>query len=109
MQAIVRGTGELDLKQSDRPKIMLHISQAIDAQTKGPENQAVEELERALAAGFTDPALYFDLGFLRSKTERLESAMRHLQTAVKHPEYALGARLLTGSDPAPDGSICLKR
>jgi tetratricopeptide (TPR) repeat protein len=94
MQAIVRGTGELNLQKSDRTKIMLHIGQAIDAQTKNQEAQAVEELEKALAAGFTDPALYFDLGFLRSKTERLESAMHHLQTAVKHADYTLGAHLL---------------
>jgi tetratricopeptide (TPR) repeat protein len=94
MQAIVRGTEELDLKQSDLTKIMLHIGQAIDSQTKNQEAQAAEELEKALAAGLADSALYFDLGLLRSKTERLESAMRHLQTAVKHPDYALGARLL---------------
>ncbi len=94
MQAIVRGTGELNLKQSDRTKIMLYIGQAIDAQSKNQEPQAVEELEKALATGFTDAALYFELGFLYSKTERLESALRALQTAVKHPDYALGARLL---------------
>jgi len=94
MQAIVRGAGELDLIHSERTKIMLHIGQAIDAQTKNHEAQAVEELEKALAAGFTDPALYFDLGFLRSKTDRLESAIRHLQIVVKHADYALGAHLL---------------
>jgi tetratricopeptide (TPR) repeat protein len=94
MQAIVRGSGEVDQKQSERAKIMLHIGQAIDAQTKNQEPQAIEELEKALAAGFTDPAIYFDLGCLRSKTDRLESAMRHLQTATKHAEYALGAHLL---------------
>jgi tetratricopeptide (TPR) repeat protein len=94
MQAIVRGSGEADQKQSERTKIMLHIGQAIDAQTKNQEAQAVEELEKALAAGFTDPALFFDLGCLRSKTDRLESAMRYLQTAAKHADYALGAHLL---------------
>jgi len=94
MQAIERGTGELNLKQDDRTKIMLYIGQAIDAQTKNREAQAAEELEKALAIGFTDTALYFDLGLLRSKTERLESALRHLQNAVKHADYALGARLL---------------
>ena len=94
MQAIVHGTGELNLKQSDRSKILLHIGQAIDAQTKDQEAQAAEELEKALAAGFVDSALYFDLGLLRSKTERLGSAIHHLQTAVKHADYALGARLL---------------
>jgi tetratricopeptide (TPR) repeat protein len=94
MQAIVRGTGELDQKQSDSTRIMLYLGQAIDAQTKKQEAQAAEELDKAIEAGFTDPALYFDLGLLRSESERLESALRDLQTAVKHPDYALGARLL---------------
>ncbi len=94
MQAIVRGGEQLNIKQSDRSKIMLHIGQAIDAQTKEKESQAVEELEMALAIGFTDSSLYFDLGFLRSKTEVPENALRHLQIAVKHKDYALGSRLL---------------
>ena len=94
MQAIVRGTGELNLKQDEHTEVVLHLGLAIDAQTKEQEAMAEEELEKALNAGYTDPALYFDLGYLRSKTERLESAMRHLQTAVKHEDYTLGARLL---------------
>ena len=94
MQAIVRGTGELNLKQSEHSKIMPHIGQAIDAQTNEQDDQAAEELEKALGAGFTDPAVYFDLGLLRSKTEHLESALHHLQVAVKHKDYAIGSRLL---------------
>ena len=94
MQAIVRGTEQVDIKQSERSKIMLHIGEAIDAQTKEQENQAAEELELALEAGFTDPSLYFDLGLLLSKTERLESALGYLQIAVKHKDYAIGSRLL---------------
>jgi len=96
MKNLVRGTGELDQIQVERNNIMLHIGQAIDAQSKDQEAQAAEELEKALAGGFADSALYFDLGFLRSKTERLEGALHLLQTAVKHADYALGARLLLG-------------
>jgi tetratricopeptide (TPR) repeat protein len=94
MQAIVRGANPLNLKQSDRSKIMLHIGQAIDAQTKNQDNLAIEELEKALAAGFDDPSIYFNLGLLRSKTERSETAMRHLQVSVKHKDYAIASRLL---------------
>ena len=79
---------------TERANIMLSIGQAIDAQSNDQEAQAAEELEKALAAGFTDPALYFDLGYLRAKAEQLESALRHLQTAVKHADYALGSHLL---------------
>jgi tetratricopeptide (TPR) repeat protein len=53
-------------------------------------------LERALEAGFQHAALHFDLGYLRMKGERLESAIRNLSHAVKHSDYGLGARLLLG-------------
>ena len=94
MQAIVRDTGQLDIKQSERSRILQHISQAIDAQTKDHDSQATEELEKALAAGFTEPCLYFSLGLLRSKAKDLESALQALQISVKHQDYDIGSRLL---------------
>ncbi len=94
MQAIARGTGELDPMAGERANIMLYIGQAIDAQTNGQDAQAASELEKALAAGLADPALIFNLGLLQAKSEQMESAIGHLQGAVKDPNYALGARLL---------------
>lgn len=96
LSAIVRGTGQLSLQQAEQTKIVMHLGQAIDAQTKDQENVAADELELALEAGFDHPALYFNLGLLRSKTERTESALRYLGRAVKHVEFGLGARLLMG-------------
>jgi tetratricopeptide (TPR) repeat protein len=96
LQSIVHGTGQLDDKKGERTRISMHIGQAIDAQTKQQDAQATEELEKALEAGFTDPALYFDLGLLRSSTDRVETALRHLQHAVKHENYALASHLLMG-------------
>ena len=96
MQAIVRGTGQLSLKTNDRTKIMLHLGQAIDAQTKQQDDMAAEELDKAVEAGFNDPAIHFDLGLLRSSGERVETALRHLQHAVKNEDYAMAARLLMG-------------
>ena len=96
LQALMRGTGQLSMQQSEQTKVVLHLGQAIDAQTKNNENQAAEELEYALEAGFNHPALYFDLGLLRSNGDRLESAVRHLQHAVKHKDFGLASRLLMG-------------
>ena len=96
LQALMRGTGQLSMQSSEQTKVVLHLGQAIDAQTKNNENQAAEELEHALEAGFNHPALYFDLGLLRSNGDRLESAVRHLQHAVKHNDFGLAARLLLG-------------
>jgi tetratricopeptide (TPR) repeat protein len=96
LSAIVRGTGQLSLHQAEQTKVVLHLGQAIDAQTKNQEVLAADELEGALAAGFDHPALYFNLGLLRSNTDRTESALRSLGHAVKHVDFALGARLLMG-------------
>ena len=96
LAAIMKGTGALSLQQTEQTKVVLHLGLAIDAQTKGQDTQAAEELERALEAGFKHPSLYFNLGMLRTKGERLESALRFLQHSVKHHDYALGTRLLQG-------------
>ena len=96
LQALMRGTGQLSMQASEQTKVVMHLGQAIDAQTKNNENQAAEELEHALEAGFNHPALYYDLGLLRSKSDRLESSVRHLQHAVKHQDFGLAARLLMG-------------
>ncbi len=96
LSAIVKGTGQLSIHQAEQSKIVLHLGQAIDAQTKNQDSLAADELEGALEAGFEHPALYFNLGLLRSKTDRTESALRSLGHAVKHVDFALGARLLMG-------------
>ncbi len=94
LSAIMKGTGALSLQQAEQTKVILHLSQAIDFQSKGNDAQAAEEMEGAAEAGFKHPSLYFALGLLRFQLERYESAQRVLQNAVKHKDYALGARLL---------------
>lgn len=96
LSAIVKGTGKLSMQNAEEIKVVLHLSQAIDAQSKGNESQAAEEMEAALDAGFKHPALYYTLGFLRYKGDRLESAQRFLQNAVQHADYNLATRLLLG-------------
>jgi tetratricopeptide (TPR) repeat protein len=96
LASIMKGTGGLSMQGSEQTKVVMYLSQAIDAQTKGNEAQAAEEMERALEAGFKHPCIYFNLGLIRSKGERVESAQRFLQNAVKHNDYALGTRLLLG-------------
>ena len=96
LSAIMKGTGGLSMQQAEQTKVILHLGQAIDAQSKGRDTQAAEEMEHALEAGFKHSSLYFMLGLLRYNGERLESAQRFLQNSVKHNDYALGTRLLLG-------------
>jgi tetratricopeptide (TPR) repeat protein len=96
LQNILSGTGPLFSKKVDQTKIMLHLSQAVDSQLKGDSNQAATELDHAIEAGLDNLAAYFQLGLLRFEADRLESAVRYLQRAVQHPDFALGSRLLLG-------------
>jgi len=96
LQALMRGTGQLNLQQNEQGKVVLHLGQAIDLQSKGKDEEAATELENALEAGFNHPALYFNLGMLRATGDRLESSLRHLIHAVKHHDFDLAARLLMG-------------
>jgi tetratricopeptide (TPR) repeat protein len=103
LQTLMRGTGMLN--QNQQSKIMLHLSQAIDSQTKNQEAQAAEELEHALDAGFNIPAVYFDLGYLRYKSDRTESALKNLQQCYRHDEYGLAARLISGQVLQKEGKL----
>ena len=96
LSAIMKGTGQLSLQQAEQTKVVLHLGQAIDAQSRSQDAAAADELERAAEAGFKHPALFYDLGYLRARGDRLESAIRSLAHAIKHNDYGLGARLLLG-------------
>ena len=91
LQDIAIGTGPLNLVQQDQTRITMHISQAVDLQARGHRAQAAEELERAIAIGLDHSAAYFNLGTLYEREGKLDSAVRCLQTSVKHADYALQA------------------
>lgn len=104
LRSLLRGTGRLS-QQADQQLILLHLGQAIDAHTRGQNDQAAEELEHVLEAGFDHAAVHFLLGYLRFQSGRLESAQRRLQQAAKHAELALGARLLLGKIHLQSGEL----
>jgi tetratricopeptide (TPR) repeat protein len=97
LQAVLRGSaGSPASAGVDPARIRLHLSQAVDAQTRGQELHSAEALDRAVRAGLDHAAAQLVLGLLFSRHDRLERAQVHLQHAVAHPDYALGARLLLG-------------
>jgi tetratricopeptide (TPR) repeat protein len=94
LQAIMRGTGSISLDQAERNKVMMHLGQAVDAETQGNEPLAAEELEHAVEAGLDHTAAYYLLGLLRYQTDRYDSAIKYLGHAIKHPDFTLPAHLL---------------
>ena len=105
LQAIMHGTAQLSLKKLEQTKVVMHLGQAIDAQSKNMDELAADELGHALLAGFEHPALYFDLGMLRSKGNRYMSAIPQLKHAVAHVDFGLAARLLMGQNLRQLGRI----
>ncbi len=96
LSAIAKSVDQSNLQQAEHTKILMHLSEVIDAQTKENEAAAVAELDLAILSGFHHQAAYFDLGLMLSKTDQPEIALRNLQQCIKHIDYALAARLLSG-------------
>jgi len=93
LSALTRGTGQLQLGQAEKTRVLLHLGQAIESQSQGDDDQAAEELERALDIGMSHPAAHFDLGLLRAEKNG-QRALRYLQKAVKNTDYSLASYLV---------------
>jgi tetratricopeptide (TPR) repeat protein len=83
-------------KSIGQPQMYRYLGQAIDLQTRGHDQQAVKEYERAMKAGLDHPGAHFNLGLLYKKSEAYEEARKHLSAALGHPELDLGANLALG-------------
>lgn len=94
--ALARGTVSLAGNSAgERARILMHIGQAIDSQSKNDELQAAKELERATELGLRHPAALYDLGYLLRARDP-EKALHVLLDAARHRDYALAAGLLAG-------------
>ncbi|GAB4497565.1 MAG: hypothetical protein OHK0052_09360 [Anaerolineales bacterium] len=100
LNSLVRGaaTGSLEGASTvDHTRVLLHVTQVIEYQTRGNDKDAANELEKAIEAGLDHPAGYFDLGLLQAQVgDRLETALRNLQKSKKSPDFVLAASLLMG-------------
>jgi len=90
-----KSTGPLASEGADKSRVVLHLSQAIESLTQGDEGQAEKEMGKAVELGLRNPAALFMLGYLMHSRD-VERALQYLQEAIKQPDYALGAYLLSG-------------
>lgn len=93
LNALTRGTGGLKQEAADRARMELFLSQAIQFQSSGDNEQALTQLEQAVEIGLKVAEAYYDLGLLYSEKDGQKS-YRYLQESVKHPDFALGSYLL---------------
>ena len=93
MHSLSRGTGGLSPEMAERVHIQLYLSQAIDAQTSGQDEQAAADLENAIKLGLNQSASFFVIGLLLRKKDP-KKALGYLQKSVKNPTYELASYLL---------------
>lgn len=96
INSFTKGGNELiDKGPADQTRIIMHLGQAIDSMTQGDSNQVVVELEHAISLGLNQPFANYIIGMLLVK-KNPDHALRHLQKAVKNPDYSLASNLLMG-------------
>ncbi len=105
LQTIMKGTGQLSLQQAEQTRVVMHLGQAVDMQTKNQDVQAAEELEQVLEAGFKNPSVIFRPGHapLQERTSRERPA----QPAILRQAcgFCAGFAPAARADQCPHGAL----
>jgi tetratricopeptide (TPR) repeat protein len=72
------------------------IGKAIDFQTRGKVDEAIQAYEKVVEAGAERPAVNFNLGLLYQEQLRLDEAVSQFEKTLPHPEYTLGSHFALG-------------
>lgn len=91
--------------QLSKMEIDALISRAIDFQTRGKLDEAIDAYEKVIAVGAERPAVHFNLGVLYQEKLRFDEAITQLNRVLSHPEYGLGSRFALGECNRARGSI----
>ncbi|HIE37592.1 MAG TPA: tetratricopeptide repeat protein [Anaerolineales bacterium] len=89
-------TGPLILRPLSKRQVDALISKALDCQTKGEIDMAIECYEEVLQGGVIQPAVNFNLGLLYQQQLRFEEAVEQFQRSIDTPEYRLGSHFALG-------------
>jgi tetratricopeptide (TPR) repeat protein len=72
------------------------IGRAIDFQTRGKVDEAIDAYEKVAEAGAERVAVSFNLGLLYQEKLRFDEAIAQFERTVSHPEYTLGSHFALG-------------
>ncbi len=74
----------------------LYVSQAIDLQRRGENEDAIQAYKDALKARVTHPGVYLNLGALLVEEGEYREAIKYLEEVTDHPDFAAGAHFALG-------------
>lgn len=72
------------------------IGKAVDLQTRGKTEEAVEAYRKVIEAQVDRPAVRFNLGLLYQEGHRFDEAVGELRRSVGHADYKLGSHVALG-------------
>ncbi|MBN1246820.1 MAG: tetratricopeptide repeat protein [Anaerolineae bacterium] len=72
------------------------ISRAVDAQTRGDVEVAIQHYEELLDTGLSMSSIHFNLGLLYKEQMRFDEAIAHFEASKSDPEYVLGSHFSLG-------------
>ncbi|HEY4690939.1 MAG TPA: tetratricopeptide repeat protein [Anaerolineae bacterium] len=81
------------------------VGQAIDLQTRGEVQAAIDVYHRIVASGADMPAAHFNLGLLLQASMHFDEAIQEFQHTVGVPEYRLGSLFALGECYRAKGRI----
>ena len=81
------------------------LGRAIDLQTRGEVDTAIDAYEQVVASGAEQPAVYFNLGLLYQEKLRFDAAISQFERAISHSDYALGSHFALGECHRAKGRI----
>lgn len=96
LTAIIDGSGKIFSDSGDHTRLLMHVSQVIQAQKQRNFRRAAEELKGAIKTGLEHPAAYYNLGYLCLEINNQKGAIKNLNKAITNSDFVLGARLLLG-------------
>ncbi|MDY0018479.1 MAG: tetratricopeptide repeat protein [Anaerolineae bacterium] len=77
-------------------EVSLLIGKAVDAQTRGDLQEAMDAYRRLVSAGVSMPSIHFNLGLLYKEQMHFDEAIEQFLHSVSDGEYLLGSHFALG-------------
>jgi tetratricopeptide (TPR) repeat protein len=94
-----------ETRQLSKAEIDGLLGRAIDLQTRGEIDAAIDAYEQVVAAGAEQPAVHFNLGLLYQEKLRFDAAISQFEQSISHSDYTLGSHFALGECHRAKGRI----
>jgi tetratricopeptide (TPR) repeat protein len=94
-----------ETRQLSKAEIDGLLGRAIDLQTRGKVDAAIDAYEQVIGAGSDQPAVHFNLGLLYQEKLHFDAAISQFERSISHSDYTLGSHFALGECHRAKGRI----